>query len=116
MIAEIDAMKAAENGIKARRTSKEKAAKRLFDYIDKYTEGQNFEFPEYKVSHKTSKAVEVDEEFLRWARKNGCQFIRTKEEPDKVEISHALKAGKKLPYARFVDKNTLQIKGAKKDA
>jgi hypothetical protein len=72
--------------------------------------GEKFKTARLSVSYRTSKAVEVDNEFLKWAMSNGEQYLRYKEpEVDKTAVKEALEKGE-VPHAALVERVSVTIK------
>ena len=95
-----------------KRMKQEKAkAEALKNYLENNLNGTGFETPKVKISYRSSKAVDTDEDFIEWAKKNAPQFLKFKEpDVDKTGIKKALSDGAVLEHARIVEKNNIQIK------
>ena len=109
---------AASVGIKAeidklteRKRVADNNAKRLKEYISKALCGEKFETPRVKISYRTSKATEMDVEFVDWAREN-CPEVLIEQSPkvDTAGLKTLIQEGLNCPYARIVDKSNIQIK------
>ena len=60
-----------------------------------------------------STAVEVDNDFVEWAKKNKFENlirVTVTEEPNKKAISKAIDGGQKIEHAKVVERQNLQIK------
>jgi hypothetical protein len=108
--ADIEAMKAEEKNLNARRKTKERQVENLINYLVCSMEAadqKKFETARNKVSARTSKQVEIDLEDLLPAKFVNTKIVTT---PSKTEISKALKAGEEVPGAHLVEKLGLIIK------
>lgn len=85
-------------------TAADKGKKVLFANMQKVGKTK-FQTKLFSFSAHKSKSVEVDEGVMlpEWA-------VETKETVKKAEIAKHLRAGEKFDWARFVEKETLQIK------
>lgn len=111
MNAESAAIRNEEKALAERRKTLENRAERLKNYLAQITEGQKFETPRAAISWRKSTAVELDDDFMLWAKGNGAWLLKYKEpEPNKMEISRALKAGKAIHGARLVENYSMQVK------
>ena len=73
--------------------------------------GEKFTTPKVAVSWRKSQAVQLDDDFLPWAKQYGDQFLLYKDpDPDKKAIAAALKAGEAVPGAELVMNLNMQIK------
>ena len=108
--AEASALKAEKDALAKRQKTAENKAERLTNYLQMMLEGEKFKTPRLSVSYRTSKAVEVDNEFLSWAMANGEQYLRYKEpEVDKTAVKEALEKGE-VPHAALVERVSVTIK------
>ena len=108
--AEAKAIKDEMDALKKRLDSKKNKIERLKAYVadDLMAHGDaKKESARVVFSFRKSKAVEITDETLL-----PKDFIITKTEtkPDKVEIKHAIDAGKEVPGAELVERQSLQIK------
>lgn len=109
--AESTAIRNEEKALAERRKALENKAERLKDYLAQITDGQKFETPKASISWRKSTAVELDDDFMMWAKGNGTWLLRYKDpEPNKAEISRALKAGAEIYGARLVENYSMQVK------
>lgn len=108
--AEASALKAEKDALAKRQKTAENKAESLTRYLQMMLEGEKFKTPRLSVSYRTSKAVEVDNEFLKWAMSNGEQYLRFKEpEVDKTTLKEALEKGE-VPHAAIVERVGVVIK------
>ena len=64
-----------------------------------------------EASFRKSKSVEVDDEFINWAKNNQDELLIYKEPTaNKTAIKEAIKGGKEFEFARIVENNNLNIK------
>ena len=108
--AEASALKAEKDALAKRQKTAENKVESLTRYLQMMLEGEKFKTPRLSVSYRTSKAVEVDNEFLSWAMANGEQYLRYKEpEVDKTAVKEALEKGE-VPHAALVERVSVTIK------
>lgn len=91
----------------------ENTEKSLKVYLAGALGGEKFTTPKCEVSFRKSETVEVDEEFVAWAKDNyAAHLINHKEtdQPNKAEIKKYLKEGKPLEHCRIVAKQNISIK------
>ena len=108
--AEAKAIKDEMDALKKRLDQKKKRIESLKEYVaqDLLAHGETKkERPRVVFSFRKSKAVEITDETL--LPKNFLT-IKTEVKPDKVEIKHAIDAGKEVPGAELVERQSLQIK------
>lgn len=113
--AEAEAIKGEEKQLEARRKSKENTCKRLKDYLYSTmlsTGKKKLETPRSALSFRSSRSVEVGDDFLAWAKEAGRNDLLVQQDPkvNKTEISALLKTGEVLPGAQLVERQNLQIK------
>jgi len=109
--AEASALKAEKDALAKRQKTAENKAESLTRYLQMMLEGEKFKTPRLSVSYRTSKAVEVDNEFLSWAMANGEQYLRYKEpEVDKTSLREAIESGEEVPHASLVERTGVVIK------
>lgn len=109
--AESTAIRNEEKALADRRKALENKAERLKDYLAQITDGQKFETPRASISWRKTTAVELDDDFMMWAKGNSTWLLRYKEpEPNKTEISRALKSGENIHGARLVENYSMQVK------
>lgn len=108
--AEASALKEEKEALAKRQRSAENKAERLTNYLAMMLDGAKFKTPRLSVSYRTSKAVEVDDNFLAWAKENRHDLLSYKEpEVSKTAIKEALSNGEEIPYAEIVEKRSVQI-------
>lgn len=112
--AEIKAFKEEENRLAERRKVKERALEHLKTYLSDMlirTNVMNVETTRNKISFRKSEAVEVGEEFIKWAIENRNDLLSFKEPTaNKTEIKKALKGGQTLEGVKLVTNQNIQIK------
>lgn len=110
LLAEIDAFKAEEKNLKARRESLEKRAVSLKTYIAACmvdAEKEKFSSPKCKVSFRASQETIIDDIDLI---PEAYQKTKTTISADKTMISKAIAEGLEIPGAHVVNKQNIQIK------
>ena len=109
--AEALALKAEKEALARRQKTAENKAESLTRYLQMMLDGEKFKTPKLSVSYRTSKAVEVDNEFISWAMANGEQYLRYKEpDVDKTKLRDAIEKGEEIPHAAIVERIGVQIK------
>ena len=82
-------------------------------YLSKALDGQKFSTPKCDVSFRKSESVQVDDEFVAWAKENfAIDFVTHKETdaPDRMKIKKFLKDGGTLEHCRIIEKQNIQVK------
>ncbi len=111
LTAEAAAIKAERDALAEREKAAKNRAEGLKKYLAQILNGEKFSTPRVAISYRKSTAVEVDDGFLDWAKKNADQYLRYKEpEVDKTALRDAIKAGQEFEYARLIENQSLQIK------
>lgn len=113
--AESEAIRNEEKALAERRKSKENKIEWLKKYLAATMEINGKDKLEYTsgvASFRKSKAVEVDNEFVKWALLNNeNQYLTMKEPtPNKTEIKNAITNGLEIPFARIIENKNLGIK------
>lgn len=112
--AEIKAFKEEENRLAERRKAKERIYERCKIYLSdmlQRTNVLNVETVRNRISFRKSEAVEVDENFIKWAIENRDDLLSFKEPTaNKTEIKKALKGGQAIEGAQLVINQNIQIK------
>ena len=110
--AESAAIRDEEKVLAERRHTLEGKAERLKDYLVRITNGQKFETPRAAISWHKSTAVELDNDFVMWAKANASWTLKKPKdpEPDKNVIKNALKHGESVYGARLVERYNMQVK------
>ena len=93
-----------------RRKSLRKRIDGAKDYLEYVLHGDKFHTARVAVSYRKSTSVDLDDQFLDWAKENWSDLLRTKVEPDKKLIGEHLKNGEEIPHAQIVTNTTLSIK------
>ena len=111
MTAEAAAIKAEEDALKDRREKLERKRDRVKDYIDRILDGAKFSTARVAMSYRKSQRVEVEPEFVEWAKTHNDELLTYKEPTaNKVAIKAAIKAGELIPYVLLEDGRSLSIK------
>ena len=110
--AESAAIRNEEKTLAERRKALENKAEHLADYLARITDGQKFETPRAAISWRRSTAVELDDDFVMWAKANASWTLKQPKdpEPDKNVIRNALKNGEAVYGARLVERYNMQVK------
>lgn len=110
--AESAAIRNEERTLAERRKALENKAEHLADYLARITDGQKFETPRAAISWRRSTAVELDDDFVMWAKANASWTLKPPKdpEPDKNVIKNALKNGENVYGARLVERYNMQVK------
>lgn len=111
LTAEADAIKAEKNALAERQKAAEKAADRAKKYLEFVLQGDSFKTARVAVSYRSSQRLEVDEQFIAWAKRRCKDLLTYKEpEPNKAAIKEALKRNEKVPHVQMVTVQNMQIK------
>lgn len=111
LLSEIDAIRAEEIYLAARRKKIEKRYEYLKSLLENDLKVDEFSTARVEITYRKSNAVEIEDGFIPWAAGNAPSFIRYKlPEPDKKAISDYIKRGNELPYARIVERKSMTIK------
>lgn len=109
--AEAKAIREEEKTLAERRRSLENKAERAKGFLAEQLAGEKFTTPKVAVSWRKSQAVQLDDDFLPWAKQYGDRYLSYKDpDPDKKAIAAALKAGEAVPGAELVTNLNMQIK------
>lgn len=109
-LAEAEAYKREKDTFAQRQRVAENRVKSLKNYISFLLNGEKFKTDKVAISFRRSEAVEVDDEFILWAKEQNA-YLRWKEpEVDKTALKDAMKQGIEVPHARLVENNSIQIK------
>lgn len=107
-------IKEEERRLKERRERKENKAESLRKYLEnmmKLSGVEKLDFTSGEARFRKSKPVEVEEEFIKWAKTNANQLLIYKEPtPNKTAIKEAILSGENVQYANITEKITLGIK------
>ena len=112
LAAEATAIREEEKRLAERRRVLENKAERTKGWLQESLAGETIKTARVTVSYRSSKAVELDGTFYAWMiSPEADPFVRRKDpEPDKTEISKALKAGAVIPGASLVEHVNMVIK------
>jgi len=109
--ADAKALREEENALAERRRAAEGKAARLKQYLAQILSGEKFTTPRAAISWRKSAAVELDSEFLSWARVHAMDLLRFNDPvPDKTAIKELLKSGHPVEHAQLVETQNIQIK------
>ncbi len=110
------ALKEEANNLYKRANSKDKSNKFLSNYLlenMKLIEKMQIETNRNKINiRKNPESIELEINFIEWASKNNADhFLKYKEPlPNKTAIKEALKSGDKIPFAKLVKNERIEIK------
>lgn len=113
LASDIEAIKAEEKNLKARRQSKEKLVERLTYMLDNDLQGQKFETARCTISYRKSTSTVVDEVVFLDKYKDDpkmCTPQPTEYKYDKNELKKKLKAGEKIEGVTLSENNNISIK------
>ena len=106
-----DALRKEEQELAKRRRTMENKVERLKKYLSNSLNGEKFETTRAKVTFRNSSKVEVDDEFISWAKESGKELLRYKEpEPDKTVIKKMLSEGIMVPHTMLQVERSITIK------
>lgn len=112
--ADVIALKAEEKSLQERRKAKENKIEYLKEYLKMsmlQVGSDKLEFTSGVASFRSSKSIEVENEFVEWAKLNCVEALNYKEpEVNKIKIKELLADGIKLEYVSLNEKQNLQIK------
>ena len=95
---------------KRERVAANKAAS-LKEYLNFFLGGKEFKTSKVALTYKSSKAVELDDDFVSWAQGYYDYLLNYKApEPDKKAIKEALEEGAEIKGATLIERMNLQIK------
>lgn len=111
-LAEAEAMKKEKDAFATRQRIAENRAKSLKNYLSFVLRGQKYKTDRVSISYRRSETVQVDDEFVLWARSEGGDaYLRYKEpEVDKAALKEDLKNGILVPHAMLIENSNIQIK------
>lgn len=111
LVSDANELEEQEKKFKARKEACKKKAERLKEFLSYYLNGEKREYPECVIKFGKSKVVELDSDFLTWAKENGQEYLRYKDpEPDKTKIKEAINGGISIEHASVVEKQNISIK------
>ena len=110
LLADANAIKAEKDKLAEREKALKNKADSLKKYLDRTLNGSKFETPKVSISYRKSSSVEVDENFIDWARENAKELL-TFSDPtaSKTAIKDYLKTNQ-CEYARMVPSSSMSIK------
>lgn len=92
--AEAKAIREEENNLADRRGVIERKIERLKAFLGNALDGQKFSTPKVAVSFRRSTSVNLDDDFIEWAKQNADDLLKfTEPKPDKTAIKKAIKSG-----------------------
>lgn len=116
---EIDSFKNVIDGYKKRLDQKKKKKEELINYLDlSIKKSGDLEKKEYKngiVSYRKSKSLDIEEQneskLIEWLEKNkNSEGFKTEKKIDKKVITQFINDGEKIPYAKIIENQNIQIK------
>lgn len=108
--AEAKAIKDERDALGKRYESLQKRIASAKEYLEFVLHGEKFHTARVAITYRKSTSVDLDDQFLDWAKENWSDLLRTKVEPDKKLIGEHLKSGEEIPHAQIVTNTTLSIK------
>lgn len=109
--AEADAIANEIKVLTARKRAAENRAENCKNYLGDVLNGEKFKTAKVSVSYTHSKAVIVDDGFIEWAQEHDDSLLKYAEPTvDKKAIGNKLKAGEVLPYARYEERVSVQVR------
>ena len=110
--AEAEALKKEIDELTKRKKEAENKMEQLSAKLYEALDGNKFKTPKVSVSYRNSKAVEVDDDFIRFAMDNNLDDLLRYElpEPNKSAISEALKNGEVIPHAELIQRVSVVIR------
>lgn len=116
LLAEAAAMEAEATALADRAERRRRDAERLEAYLltaMTKTATRKIDRPRARITVRSSKAVEVSQGFMEWAKANAPALVSvrtvTEEKPDKTAIKSALDAGKEVPFAAVVERRKVKV-------
>lgn len=89
----------------------ENKAENLFNYLQSVLNGAKFETAKAKISYITSKTLEIEEGFVRWAETNAPDLITySAPKVDKNAVKTMIAMGEDVPHVYFAEHLNMQIK------
>ena len=110
--AEAEALKKEFDELTKRKKEAENKMEQLSAKLYEALDGNKFKTPKVSVSYRNSKAVEVDDDFIRFAMDNNLDDLLRYQlpEPNKSAISEALKNGEVIPHAELIQRVSVVIR------
>ncbi len=111
LIAEGKAIREEERALGERRRACENKAERLKSYLGELLNGEKFKTAKTAISYRKSTAIEIEPEFVGWAKENAPELLTFKEpEPNKTAIKAAIADAGGVNYAATVERVNISIK------
>ena len=111
LVAEAKAMKEEEANLEQRRKAVENKAERIKNLLVYALKGEKFESPKVRCSYRKAKSVQVDDDFIDWAREHADDLLTfEKPKPNRTAIKEALADGREIEHAEIVTNESLQVK------
>jgi hypothetical protein len=111
LLSDAEQYKKEEESFKKRKEKTIQKAESLKKYLDSSLYGQTFKSAKVNVWFKKSKSVEIDEDFISWAKDNAINLITLKDPTvNKNEIKKAIEQGLNISHAKLIEKLNIQIK------
>ena len=103
--AEAAAIDAEKKALDDRKNAAQKKADSLSRYLQAMLDGEKFKTARCAISYRKTQAVNVTDQTMI-----PKQFIRVKEEPDKIALKNALKEGYEIPGVFLEERQSMIIK------
>lgn len=110
--AEAAAIREEEKKLAERRKACENKSERLKSYVAYALDGQAFKTARVSLTFRNTKSVEVDDNFIEWAKRNGRYDLLKVYEPtaDKIALKDKMADGEEFEFARIHEKKSLIMK------
>lgn len=97
--------------LKERKERAERKAESLKKYIGFVLNGEKFSTSKVAVSFRTTKSVNVSENFVEWAKQYAEDLLTYKEpEASKTAIKQAIEDGREILFAEITENKSVTIK------
>lgn len=111
LLADSNALKNEIDVLTERKKQADSKAEQIKAWLTDILAGGKFETSKIKMFYRKSKAVDVDEDFIEWAKQNNDELLSYKEPtPNKTAIKTLILSGVELLHAKISEKNNLNIK------
>lgn len=113
LVSDAQALKNEIDVLQDRRKKAEKKAEQLKQYLETALCGDKFKTARVQISYRKSKSVELDDDFVDWARTTYGMYklLRyTDPKPNKDAIKAAILDGRDIKHAEIVENNNLTVR------
>lgn len=111
MVADAQKIHEEINNLQEREQRLNTRADHLKTYLASVLDGERFTTAKVDVKWRSTSRVEVDPQFVNWAKMEADELLTYKEPtPNKKAIGDALKSGTELPFARIEKNKSMSIK------